>query len=79
MFDGSSLVRCGRTAQVVARAASFAEDLVVFDTEALDGGACGALRMDEDAATLGGAGAGDAGLCEEVRVLKALVGLERRD
>ena len=75
VFDGSSVV-IRPDGEVAVRAASFAEDLVVFDVE--DGEA---LRR--TVCWMGwrmwGAGAGDSGLGEEVRVHQGACGVERRD
>ncbi len=72
IFDGSSLV-VGPDGRVIARAASFAEDLIFFDTSAATNGA--AALGDETAATWDALVLGTRDYVRKCGFTKALVGL----
>ncbi len=76
VFDGSSLV-IGPKGQVVSRAASFAEDMVIFDTSADPGVAAvvGSLVLDEVAETWQALVLGTRDYVRKCGFTRALVGL----
>ena len=76
IFDGASIV-LGPDGALVAKGASFAEDLVVFDTEAL--GAADLTADDETKAAWDGLVLGTRDYVRKCGFSKALVGLSGRD
>ena len=74
VFDGSSVV-IASNGEVVAQAASFCEDLIVFDTEALQATAAGLAESSEPADTWNALVLGTRDYVRKCGFRKALVGL----